>query len=45
MLDLKWSQRAHCFFFGRPKGHIRTLKGHSALWNCPSENLVRWTSH
>ena len=23
MLVLRWSQRAHCFFCGRPKGHVR----------------------
>ena len=25
------ANRAHCFFCGRPKGHIRAPKGHSAL--------------
>ena len=37
-LVLRWSQRAHCWFWGRPKGHIRAPKGHSALWKRPSEN-------
>ena len=38
MLVLRWSQRAHYWFLGRPKGHIRGPKGHSALWKRPSEN-------
>ena len=42
MLVLRWSQRAHCWFWGRPKGHIRAPKGHSALWKRPSENPVLW---
>ena len=40
MLVLRWSQRAHCWFLGRPKGHIRVSKGHSALWKRPSQNPV-----
>ena len=39
MLVLRWNQRAHYWFWGRPKGHIRGTKGHSALWKRPSENL------
>ena len=38
MLVLRWNQRAHYWFWGRPKGHIRGTKGHSALWKRPSEN-------
>ena len=38
MLVLRWNQRAHYWFLGRPKGHIRGPKGHSALWKRPSEN-------
>ena len=38
MLVLRWNQRAHYWFLGRPKGHIRGTKGHSALWKRPSEN-------
>ena len=38
MLVLRWNQRAHYWFWGRPKGHIRGPKGHSALWKRPSEN-------
>ena len=38
MLVLRWSQRAHCFFCSRPKGHIRAPKGYIALWKRPSEN-------
>ena len=30
--------KAHYWFLGRPKGHIRGTKGHSALWKRPSEN-------
>ena len=37
-LVLRWSQRAHCWFWGGAKGHIRGPKGHSALWKRPSEN-------
>ena len=40
MLVLRWSQRAHYWFLGRPKGHIRGPKGHSALWKRPSENAA-----
>ena len=30
MLVLRWNQRAHYWFWGRPKGHIsKGLKGHS----------------
>ena len=32
------SQRAHCLFGGRPKGHIRAPKGRSALWKRPSKS-------
>ena len=39
MLVLRWSQRAHCFFCGRPKEHIRAPKGHSAFWKRHSENV------
>jgi len=42
ILILRWSQRAHCFFCDRPKGHIRAPKGHSALWKRPGENLDAW---
>ena len=35
-----WSQRAHYWFWGRPKGHIRGPKGHSALCKRPSENTA-----
>ena len=38
MLVLRWNQRAHYWLLGRPKGHIRGPKGHSALWKRPSEN-------
>ena len=27
MLVLRWNQRAHYWFLGRPKGHIRGTKG------------------
>ena len=40
MLVLRWSQRAHYWFWVRPKGHIRAPKGHRALWKRPSENLA-----
>ena len=40
MLVLRWNQRAHYWFLGRPKGHIRGPKGLSALWKRPSENPV-----
>ena len=36
---LRWSQRAHCFFYDRHRRHIRAPKGHSAFWKRPSENL------
>ena len=36
------TQRAHCWFWGRPKGHIRGPKGHSALRYRPSENIGLW---
>ena len=39
MLVLRWNQRAHCWFWGRPKGHIRGTKGHSALWKRPRKFL------
>ena len=38
---LRWNQRGHCWFRGRPKGCIGVLKGHlghSALWKEPGEN-------
>ena len=38
MLVLRWNQRAHYWFLGRPKGHIRAPKGYSALWKRPREN-------
>ena len=38
MLVLRWNQRAHYWFLGRPKGHIRAPKGYSALWKRPGEN-------
>ena len=28
MLVLGWSQKSQCWFWGRPKGHIRGPKGH-----------------
>ena len=40
MLVLRRRQRAHYWFLGRPKGHIRGPKGHSALWKRPSENAA-----
>ena len=45
MLVLRWSERAHCFFCGRPIGYIRALKGHSALWKRPGDNLVSKAFH
>ena len=30
VLVLRWSQRAHCWFWGRPKRHVRSPKGHGA---------------
>ena len=37
MLVLGWSQRAHCWFWGRPKGH-------SVFWKRPSKNPVLYVS-
>ena len=40
-LSVLWlTQRAHCWFWGRPKGHIRGPKGHSALRYRPRRTLV-----
>ena len=38
LLVLGWIQRAHCWFWGRPKDQDRAQKGHSALWKRPSKN-------
>ena len=40
MLVLRWNQRAHYWFLGRPKGHIRAPKGTVPFGNGLARTLV-----